>query len=150
MSCQRARLPVTVISLDNTLYGLAHRINQFATAHFPRLQAFTDDMLHMERPAPLYISHHSLPLLQILLDQPIDQALNLVFDLLRHLSQHLLLEVGSYSVTPHQLLDIGDPHGSIEEVEPALLESVQDVLHFCQAWSELILKIALVVFNRRF
>ena len=144
---QAAGFLITVIGFNNALDGFAHRIDQFAAAHFARLNACADDMFDMQCLTPLDIGHHALPLLQILLHQPIDQALDLVFDLLRNVCQHLLLELGSYFVTPHQFLDIGETQSSIEEIEPALLEFVQDVLHFCQARVELALKVALIVFD---
>src|SRR3990170_630522 len=145
MSRQFARFPIAIIRLHDALYALSHRIDQFAAAYFPRLDAFTDDMLHVECPAPLDIGHHSLPLLQIPLHQPFDQALDLDFDLLRHIGQHLFLELSSYPVTAYQSLDIGQAQGIIEEVEAALLQSVQDIFHLCQARAELALQIALVV-----
>src|SRR6266516_7766941 len=104
---------------------LSHRINQFTTSHFSRLNAFANDLFCMERPAPLHISHHSLPFLQILLYQPIDQALDLVFDLLWYINQHAFLEFSPNFIATHQLLDLGQSDRRVKKLETALLESMQ-------------------------
>ena len=105
-------------------------------------------MLGMQRPPPLDIGHHPLPFLQVLLHQPVDQPLDLFFDLLGHVGQHLLLELRPHLVAAHQFLDVGEAHGGVEEIEPALFEPVQDVLHLRQPRLKLVLQVALIVLDR--
>ena len=81
-------------------------------------------MLDIKRLPALNVSHHSLPLLQVFLHQPVDETLNLLFDLFRHVCQHLLLELGSDFVPAHQSQDIGEAQGVVEEIEAALFEPV--------------------------
>ena len=69
---------------------------------------------------------------------------------LRHIGQHLLLKLRPHPVAAHQLLDIGQAQGGVEEVETALLEAVQDVFDFGQARREFALQFLLVGADHRF
>ena len=145
MGGQFARFLVAIIGVDNSLDGFAHCIDQFTAAHFARFNAFADDMFRMEGAPSLDIGHHALPFLQIFLHQPVDQPLDLVFDLLRDIGQHFLLELRTDLIAADQLLDVGQAHGGVEEIKSALFEAMQDVLHLCQPRPKLVLQVALII-----
>jgi hypothetical protein len=106
--------------------------------------AFADQVVEVLRPAALHIAHDLLPFVQVFLYQPVNQALDLIFDLLRNVGQNLLFELGPDLVAAHQVLDVGQAHRAVEEVEASLFETVQDVLDFGQAWRKLTVQFALV------
>jgi len=89
-------------------------------------------VVQVQRPAALQVAHDLLPFVQVFLHQPVDQALDLIFDLLRDVGQDLLFELGPDLVAAHQVLDVGQAHSAVKEVEASLFETVQDVLDFGQ------------------
>ena len=70
--------------------------------------------------------------MQVFLHQPVDEALDLFFDLFWNIGKDLLLELSPDLVTAYQVVHVGEAQGGIEEIEAAPFKAVQNVLNFSE------------------
>ena len=147
---QFTRFLVAVVTLHDGLDAPADSIDQLTPVCLARTSALADQLVDVLRTTALQVTHDLVPFVQVFAHQPVDQALDLIFDLLRNVGQHALLELGPHHFPAYQLLDLGQAQGAVEEVQTALLQAVQDVLHFGQARRQFAVQFALVFSNDGF
>ena len=136
---EQARLAPAIVGIDDLLRRAADGLDhppplvmerpRLVVVGAARHGGLTDDAV-LELAAPIgEVTRDPLPLPEVLVDDPVDQLVDALLDLLRRVGDDLALETFLHARAIQQIHHPPDPHGVVEVVVPAPLHLEQHVVH---------------------